>query len=64
MPVGQWNSSRIVFVGNHGEHWLNGEKIVEAEMQKPAANTQLKSRKAALDQGRELGDKILGICSR
>jgi len=28
-PAGQWNRSRIVFKGNHGEHWLNGEKIVE-----------------------------------
>jgi len=28
-PAGQWNRSRIVFVGNHGEHWLNGEKVVE-----------------------------------
>ena len=31
-PVGEWNSSRIVFVGNHGEHWLNGQKIVEFEL--------------------------------
>ena len=31
-PVGQWNTSRIVFRGNHGEHWLNGEKIVEFEL--------------------------------
>jgi hypothetical protein len=28
-PAGQWNQSRIVFRGPHGEHWLNGEKIVE-----------------------------------
>ena len=28
-PVGQWNSSRIVFRGNHGEHWLNGGRIVQ-----------------------------------
>jgi len=28
-PVGQWNTSRIVFQGRHGEHWLNGAKIVE-----------------------------------
>ena len=31
-PVGQWNHSRIVFRGNHGEHWLNGEKVVEFEL--------------------------------
>ncbi len=31
-PVGEWNQSRVVFRGNHGEHWLNGEKIVEFEL--------------------------------
>jgi hypothetical protein len=31
-PVGQWNQSKIVFRGNHGEHWLNGEKIVEFDL--------------------------------
>ncbi|MCQ6958799.1 3-keto-disaccharide hydrolase [Mucilaginibacter aquariorum] len=29
MPVGQWNTSRIVFNKGHVEHWLNGKKIVE-----------------------------------
>ncbi|MBD1384014.1 DUF1080 domain-containing protein [Mucilaginibacter rigui] len=29
MPVGQWNTSRIVFNHGHVEHWLNGKKIVE-----------------------------------
>jgi hypothetical protein len=31
-PAGQWNASRIVFRGNHGEHWLNGRKIVEFDL--------------------------------
>jgi len=31
-PVGEWNQSRIVFRGKHGEHWLNGQKVVEFEL--------------------------------
>jgi len=34
-PAGQWNASRIVVRGNHVEHWLNGEKIVEYEIGTP-----------------------------
>ena len=30
--VGEWNESRIVFRGTHGEHWLNGEKVVEYDL--------------------------------
>lgn len=30
-PVGEWNSSKIVFNNGHVEHWLNGEKVVEFE---------------------------------
>jgi hypothetical protein len=34
-PVGEWNHGRIVFQGNRGEHWLNGEKVLEYEMGTP-----------------------------
>lgn len=31
-PLGQWNQTRIVARGKHVEHWLNGEKLLEYEV--------------------------------
>ncbi len=28
-PVGEWNSSKIIYSKGHVEHWLNGEKVVD-----------------------------------
>lgn len=30
-PVGEWNSSKLIYNKGHVEHWLNGEKIVDFE---------------------------------
>ena len=31
-PVGAFNEGRIIFIGGHGEHWLNGEKVLEFDL--------------------------------
>jgi hypothetical protein len=30
-PAGEFNQGRILVNGNHGEHWVNGVKVVEFE---------------------------------
>lgn len=32
LPVGEYNEARVVFRGGHGEHWLNGVKVVEYDL--------------------------------
>ena len=44
-PVGEWNESRIRFVGAHGEHWLNGEKVVEFDLGTPRMDSALAASK-------------------
>lgn len=44
-PAGEWNGSRLVFRGNHGEHWLNGTKIVEFELGTPRTDSLLAKSK-------------------
>jgi 3-keto-disaccharide hydrolase len=44
-PVGEWNSARIVLRGNHGEHWLNGVKVVEFDLGTPRLDSLLERSK-------------------
>jgi hypothetical protein len=44
-PVGEWNASRLVFRGNHGEHWLNGAKVVEFDLGTPRMDSLLAKSK-------------------
>lgn len=43
--AGEWNRSRLVFRGTHGEHWLNGEKVVEYELGSPQMTAALAASK-------------------
>jgi hypothetical protein len=34
-PAGEWNQVRLLAKGHHVEHWLNGVKVVEYELESP-----------------------------
>jgi len=44
-PAGEWNRSTVILRGNHGEHWLNGEKIVEFDLETPRMDSLLAASK-------------------
>ena len=46
-PVGEWNHTKIVLKGNHVEHWLNGEKVCEAEIASEDWNARVAKSKWA-----------------
>ena len=69
VEVGKWNTAKIVQVGNKVEHWLNGKKVVSAEIgsddwKKKVAGSKFKNWKkfGASAKGRialqDHGDKI------
>lgn len=44
-PAGEWNSGRILFDGNHGEHWLNGELVLSYDLDSPEMDSALAASK-------------------
>ena len=59
-PANQWNATRIVVNGNHVEHWLNGQKVVEYELGSPDWEAKVKASKfdGWKDYGREKSGNI------
>lgn len=43
-PVGEFNQSRVVVKGSHVEHWLNGVKVVDGELNSDAVKAGLAKR--------------------
>ena len=50
-PVGVWNQARVVFHGNHGEHWLNGVKVLEYDLGTERMNNLLERSKYSDTEG-------------
>lgn len=44
-PVGQWNEARVVARGDQVEHWLNGEKLLEYELDSDDWNARVANSK-------------------
>jgi hypothetical protein len=46
-PAGEWNKTRIMVNGNHVEHWLNGQKVVEYDFGSPVWKAKVAASKFA-----------------
>ncbi len=46
-PAGEWNAARLVVRGDHVEHWLNGEKLLEYELGGPEWKARVAASKFA-----------------
>lgn len=44
-PIGEFNNSRIIFNNNHGEHWLNGEKVLDFNVDTPQFDSLIQNSK-------------------
>jgi len=57
-PPGEWNSSGVLVRGNHVEHWLNGDKVLEYELGSDALKAAIANSKFKETKG--FGQRIHG----
>jgi len=57
-PVGEWNVSRVVVLGDHAEHWLNGKKVLEYTFGSDAVKAGVAASKFA--KFPDFGSKLTG----
>jgi hypothetical protein len=50
-PALEWNHSRILVKGNHVEHWLNGDKVLEYELGSDATKAAVAKSKFSKVEG-------------
>lgn len=55
---GEWNTSRIVAKGKHVEHWLNGKKVLQYEVDSPEVKAGIAKSKFSKEVG--FGEHITG----
>lgn len=60
-PAGEWNTTRIVVRGQTVEHWLNGKKVLQYELNSPALNAAIaKSKFKSIDRfGKRQNGRLL-----
>jgi hypothetical protein len=44
-PANEWNSSLLVVKGNHVQHWMNGQKLLEYDLLSPDWEARVKASK-------------------
>lgn len=42
--IGEWNTGKLVVKGDHVEHWVNGEKVIDASLKSPEIVAGSKAR--------------------
>ena len=60
-PVGEWNRARVVARGSQVEHWVNGRRVVSAELDSAEWRAALATSKFALRPDFGLGAGPIGL---